>query len=178
MRVKHVVMTVGLALMLAISVPQESRAATTYPCPRLVEEMQEAAMRGAKNDIEGYRALKQSRVDRIKQNMANCIDKYKNIKFGSTFGLPDLSGLVLKALESATSMVCNKIDESYNDITQSVGSKVMLPNGWGGANIGLPKSGELKYPSSQQPAVSTGVIDVKTKTAPTNIPKMVRDIFK
>lgn len=177
MRVHHVVRGVALAIVLAISIESEAQSAT-YPCPDLVNQMQDAAMRGAQNDIEGYRSLKQSRVDRIKQNMTNCIDKYKNIKFGSTFGLPDLSGLVLKALESATSMVCNKIDESYNDITKSVTKGVMLPNGWGGANVGLPRSGEMRYPSSQKPAISTDVIDVKTKTAPTNIPNMVRDIFK
>jgi len=177
MRIHHVVRTVGLVLVLAIAVSSDAQAAI-HPCPDYVTMMQDAAMKGAQNDIDGYRALKQSRVDRIKQNMANCIDKYKNIKFGSTFGLPDLSGAILKALESATSMVCNKIDESYNDITKSVTNKVVLPNGWGGANVGLPKSGELKYPSSQPPAISTDVIDVKTKTAPTNIPNMVRDIFK
>lgn len=178
MRIHHVVMTVGLVFVLAMSVSNEAQSAATYPCPDLVAKMQEAAMNGAKNDINGYRNLKQSRVDRIKQNMTNCIDKYKNIKFGSAFGLPDLSGVVLKALETATSMVCNKIDESYNDITKSVSTGVMMPNGWGGADIRLPTASEMRYPSSQPKAIDTDVVSVKTKSAPTNLPNLIRDIFK
>lgn len=176
MRIRHVVRGVALAIVLAIFVSSEARAVT--PCPDYVAKMQEAAMNGAKNDINGYRNLKQSRVDRIKQNMTNCIDKYKNIKFGSALGLPDLSGAVLQALETATSMVCNKIDESYNDITKSVSTGVMMPNGWGGADVRLPTASEMRYPSSQQKAIDTDVVSVKTKPARTNLPNLIRDIFK
>lgn len=117
---------------------------------------------------------------------SNCLEKYKDVKVGGMIGVPAVSDLAKQALGRVSQAACTSIDSIYNQAAGSMSQSVMLPGNIGGAQVGLPGSGQLGNPTQPPNTVSTPAADVTVKkssggvisNAIGEIPNYIKGIFR
>lgn len=172
--------TVFVLVIILLSLPT---FAVSAPCPddEWVQRGLEAAKR-SRDEIMIDHTNRTANANNIMDVLAQCLEKFKNLKAGATLGVPSLGDLFAGIAQKA----CSTADSLYNQAVSGVQTQVMLPGNVGGAKIGLPSAGQMNGTSLPSSAVSVPGADVAvTKSSGgifrdtiNKVPNYIRGIFQ